>query len=100
MGIKSTLSVLRFELHLGNDQPGVGPGELIDLPGQAFVLDDMTRLLDEGTFAKVVEHRRRVGGRDRVFELQSRETGTPAFDSEEPFCAGHPGPHRHEGRHW
>jgi hypothetical protein len=61
--------VSAFEFELGQDQPRIRAGELIDFPGQPIMEDEVAGLLDQRRIAQTVEHQLGVSQRDAVFEL-------------------------------
>jgi hypothetical protein len=54
-------------LDFGDDQPIVIPVKNVDLPGPAGKNLAVPRLLDERSFAKPIQHHRRVGKPHRIF---------------------------------
>src|SRR5262245_18642546 len=71
--------ILSIELQLGDDEPGIRAGELVDLELEPLVLDVVPRLLDQRPGAKL-QQLARLAERNRILVLEPRSDEPPGFD--------------------
>jgi hypothetical protein len=80
------LGIRNFDF--GDDQPIVITVKNVDLPGPAGENLAVPRLLDERSFAKLIQHHRRVGKRNRVLEFKPAHPGRGPLDGEKATVPG------------
>jgi hypothetical protein len=79
------LGIRNFDF--GEDQSVVISVKNVDLPGLTGKNLAMPRLLDQRSFAKLVQHYRRVGKRNRALELKPAHPSREPLDSEKATVA-------------